>query len=65
MSHLDLCFDRESGRVLGAQAVGKDGVEKRIDVLAAFIQMKATVSDVAQAELCYAPPVREKRGNEG
>ena len=65
MIHLDLCFDRESGRVLGAQAVGKDGVEKRIDVLAAFIQMKATVSDVAQAELCYAPPVREKRGNEG
>ena len=60
MIHLDLWFSKESGRVLGAQAVGMEGVDKRIDVLAAFIQMKATVSDVAQAELCYAPPVGER-----
>lgn len=62
--HLDLTFHRASGRVLGAQAVGVEGVDKRIDVLAAFIQMRATVSDVAQAELCYAPPVGARRGAE-
>ncbi|HYW78617.1 MAG TPA: rhodanese-like domain-containing protein, partial [Thermoguttaceae bacterium] len=45
----------DAGRVLGAQAVGKAGVEKRIDVLAMAIQMGATVQDLEQAELCYAP----------
>ena len=55
--HLNLTFDRKDGRVLGAQAVGTEGVDKRIDVLSVFVQMKAKVSDVAQAELCYAPPV--------
>ena len=54
---LNLTFDRKDGRVLGAQAVGTEGVDKRIDVLSVFVQMKAKVSDVAQAELCYAPPV--------
>ena len=44
------------GRVLGAQAVGLEGVEKRIDVIAmAMIQMGGTVHDLAEAELCYAP----------
>ena len=43
------------GRVLGAQAVGLGGVEKRIDVIAAMIQKRGTVRDLAEAELCYAP----------
>ena len=53
---LKLLFERPSGRVLGAQAVGGEGVDKRIDVLAMAIQMKATVFDLEQAELAYAPP---------
>jgi NADPH-dependent 2,4-dienoyl-CoA reductase/sulfur reductase-like enzyme/rhodanese-related sulfurtransferase len=52
---LKLIFDKSSGRVLGAQAVGKEGVERRIDVLAMAIQMGATVFDLEEAELCYAP----------
>lgn len=53
---IKLLFERPSGRVLGAQAIGSDGVDKRIDVIAMAIQMKATVFDLEQAELCYAPP---------
>jgi NADPH-dependent 2,4-dienoyl-CoA reductase/sulfur reductase-like enzyme/rhodanese-related sulfurtransferase len=53
--HLKLLFARPDGRILGAQAVGYEGVDKRIDVIALAIQMKATVHDLAQAELCYAP----------
>jgi len=53
--HMKLLFDRKDGRVLGAQAVGEEGVEKRIDVLAMAIQMKAQVRDLEEAELCYAP----------
>jgi NADPH-dependent 2,4-dienoyl-CoA reductase/sulfur reductase-like enzyme/rhodanese-related sulfurtransferase len=52
---MKLLFSPESGRVLGAQAVGRQGVEKRIDVIAMAIQMKATVFDLEEAELCYAP----------
>jgi rhodanese-related sulfurtransferase len=52
---LKLLFSPDSGRVLGAQAVGQAGVEKRIDVVAMAIQMKATVFDLGEAELCYAP----------
>jgi rhodanese-related sulfurtransferase len=43
------------GRILGAQAVGQEGVEKRIDVIATAIQFGGTVHDLAEAELCYAP----------
>jgi rhodanese-related sulfurtransferase len=52
---MKLLFDKTSGRVLGAQAVGEEGVERRIDVVAMAIQMKATVFDLEEAELCYAP----------
>ena len=55
--HLDLTFNRKNGRILGAQAVGTEGVDKRVDVIATFIQMRGTVSDLAQAELCYSPMV--------
>ena len=52
---LKLVFDPESGRVLGAQAVGGRGVDKRIDVLAVAIQAGMTVFDLEEMELCYAP----------
>ena len=48
-------FSIEGGRVLGVQAVGEDGVEKRIDVISMAIQKGATVFDLEEAEMCYAP----------
>ena len=53
--HLKLLFSVPDGRILGAQAVGFEGVEKRIDVIATAIQFSGTVHDLAEAELCYAP----------
>jgi len=53
--HLKLLFSVPDGRILGAQAVGREGVEKRIDVIATAIQFHGTVRDLAEAELCYAP----------
>ena len=52
---LKLIFEKETGRVMGAQAIGKKGVEKRIDVIAMTIQKQGTVFDLEEAELCYAP----------
>ena len=52
---LKLIFARPDGRILGAQAVGSEGIDKRIDVIAMCIQMRGTVFDLEQAELCYAP----------
>lgn len=51
-----LVYERPTGRILGAQAVGRHGIDKRIDVIAMAIQMQATVFDLEQTELCYAPP---------
>ncbi|WP_428659025.1 FAD-dependent oxidoreductase [Reyranella sp.] len=53
---MKVLFRKSDGLLLGAQALGEDGVEKRIDTLAAMIQMHATVYDLEEAELCYAPP---------
>lgn len=53
--HLKLLFSTADGRILGAQAVGEEGVEKRIDVIATAMQLGGTVRDLADAELCYAP----------
>lgn len=52
---MKLLFAPDTGRVLGGQIVGIDGVDKRIDVLATAIQMGATLSDLARLELAYAP----------
>ena len=52
---LKLLFDPQSGRILGAQAVGGTGVDKRIDVLAVAIQAGLTVFDLEEMELAYAP----------
>ncbi|MFB3779448.1 MAG: FAD-dependent oxidoreductase [Bryobacteraceae bacterium] len=53
--HLKLIFRGSDGRILGAQAVGDEGVERRIDVIAMAIQKEGTVYDLEEAELCYAP----------
>ena len=53
--HMKLLFRTSDGLVLGAQAVGEEGVARRIDVISNAIQMKATVFDLEEAELCYAP----------
>jgi NADPH-dependent 2,4-dienoyl-CoA reductase/sulfur reductase-like enzyme/rhodanese-related sulfurtransferase len=53
--HLKLIFRRSDGLVLGAQAIGEKGVERRIDVISFAIQKGATVFDLEEAELCYAP----------
>jgi rhodanese-related sulfurtransferase len=52
---LKLLFDPETGKVLGAQAVGGDGVDKRIDVLAVAIQAGMTVFDLEEMELANSP----------
>ncbi|MHB8072913.1 CoA-disulfide reductase [Desulfosporosinus fructosivorans] len=52
---LKLIFNEE-GKVLGAQGVGYDGVDKRIDVIAVVIRLGGTVTDLTELELCYAPP---------
>ena len=53
---LKLLFDPENGKILGAQAVGQDGVDKRIDVLATALRAGLTVYDLEHLELTYAPP---------
>ena len=57
MLGLKVIFRKSDGRLLGAQALGQDGpaVDKRISVLAIAIQMGATIYDLEEAELCYAP----------
>ena len=53
---LKLVFESSDGRVLGAQAIGGDGVDKRIDVIATAMHFNATVRDLAGLDLAYAPP---------
>ncbi len=57
MLGLKVLFRKSNGKVLGAQALGQDGpaVDKRISALAVAIQMGATIYDLEEAELCYAP----------
>jgi len=50
-----LLFRKSDGRLLGAQALGEDNVDKRISALAIAIQMGATIYDLEEAEICYAP----------
>ncbi|RUT35854.1 CoA-disulfide reductase [Paenibacillus zeisoli] len=52
---LKLLFNEE-GKILGAQAFGQEGVDKRIDVIATVLRLKGTVDDLAELELTYAPP---------
>jgi rhodanese-related sulfurtransferase len=56
MMAIKVLFRKSDGRLLGAQVLSEDGVAKRIDSFAMAIQMGATVYDLEEAELCYAPP---------
>ena len=51
-----MLFDPSTGKILGAQGVGKDGIDKRIDLIANSIKAGFTVYDLQDIEVCYAPP---------
>lgn len=53
---IKLLFDRKDGKILGAQIIGYEGVDKRIDVIATAIRAGMTVYDLEKLELAYAPP---------
>jgi NADPH-dependent 2,4-dienoyl-CoA reductase/sulfur reductase-like enzyme/rhodanese-related sulfurtransferase len=53
---LKILFAAPGGRILGAQCIGTDGVDKRIDIIATAIRAGMTVYDLQQLELAYAPP---------
>lgn len=54
--HFKLLFEVPTGKILGAQAIGKGNVDKRIDVIATAIKYDGTVDSLRDLELCYAPP---------
>lgn len=53
--HFKLLFEYPTGRILGAQAIGKGNVDKRIDVIATMITMDGTLEDLKELELTYSP----------
>jgi NADPH-dependent 2,4-dienoyl-CoA reductase/sulfur reductase-like enzyme/rhodanese-related sulfurtransferase len=53
---IKILFAPDTGKLLGAQAVGRDGVDKRLDVFATALKGGMTVHDLAELELAYAPP---------
>ncbi len=53
---IQIIFSPDDGTLLGAQVAGIDGVDKRLDVLATFIQHKNTIYDLTEFEQAYAPP---------
>jgi NADPH-dependent 2,4-dienoyl-CoA reductase/sulfur reductase-like enzyme/rhodanese-related sulfurtransferase len=55
MISIKLLFSLTDGKILGVQAAGEEGVEKRIDVISMAIQKGSTVFDLEEAEMCYAP----------
>lgn len=54
--HFKLLFEKESGKILGAQAIGKGNVDKRIDVIATVLKFGGNLDDLRDLELTYAPP---------
>ncbi|MBR6708526.1 MAG: FAD-dependent oxidoreductase, partial [Clostridia bacterium] len=56
MMSVKVLWDKRTTRIIGAQIVGFDGVDKRMDVIATAIRLGASVQDLAELELCYAPP---------
>lgn len=56
MMSIKALWDKKNLTILGAQIVGFDGVDKRMDVLAAAIRLGGKITDLTQLELCYAPP---------
>jgi peroxiredoxin family protein/TusA-related sulfurtransferase/rhodanese-related sulfurtransferase len=53
---IKIVFEKKTGKILGAQVTGYDGVDKRCDVLATAIRAGMTAKDLTKLELCYAPP---------
>lgn len=53
--HFKLVYEYPTGRILGAQAIGKGNADKRVDVIATMITMDGTLEDLKELELCYAP----------
>ena len=56
MVHFKLIYQKSTGRILGAQAIGKGNITKRIDIIATIIKLNGTVDDLKDLELCYSPP---------
>lgn len=56
VAHFKLLFEVPTGRILGAQSIGKGNIDKRIDVIATVIKFGGTIYDLKDLELCYAPP---------
>jgi len=54
--HLKLLYEVPTGKILGAQAIGKGDATKRVDIIATAIKFGGTVEDLKDLELCYAPP---------
>ena len=53
---LKVMYDGKSGRIFGAQAVGVNGVDKRVNVISTIMRLNGTTEDLRDAELCYSPP---------
>ena len=53
---MKVLFEKKTARIIGAQIVGTEGADKRIDVLAAAIRTGATAEDLTELDLAYAPP---------
>lgn len=56
MMSIKALWDKKSLKIIGAQIVGFDGVDKRMDVLAATMRLGGKITDLTELELCYAPP---------
>jgi NADPH-dependent 2,4-dienoyl-CoA reductase/sulfur reductase-like enzyme/rhodanese-related sulfurtransferase len=54
--HFKLIYEVPTGKILGAQSIGKGNADKRVDVIATLIMMDGTLEDLKELELCYAPP---------
>ena len=54
--HIKMLFSKPEGKILGAQIVGSDGVDRRIDIFAVAIRASMTVFDLQELDLAYAPP---------
>ena len=54
--HAKLYYDRDSLKILGGQAVGKENIDKLIDVISTVITLNGKVTDLSKLDLCYAPP---------
>ncbi len=53
---LKLVFNKDTGEILGAQGIGNEGVDKRLDVIATAMRFNGKITDLSSIELCYAPP---------